>query len=498
MKICLTGATGYVGGRLAPKLLDAGHTLRCLVRDHRKLDSRPWRSRPGVEVVEADLNDGDRLAEQLRSCDVAYYLIHSMEASGREYAERDRRLAETFARAARDAGVQRIIYLGGLGELGDQLSQHLTSRRQVERCLGSSGVPLTTLRAAMVIGSGSASFEILRYLVERLPVMITPRWVQTECQPIAIRNVLNYLVACLSEPRTIGQTLDIGGSEILTYRQLMDIAADELGLRPRWVIPVPFLTPRLSSLWIHLVTPVSYRIARPLGEGLRNRVVCRDDTARQVMPQELLNVRQAIAAALGKLKTADVETAWSDAGVVPGDPDWAGGRVFVDQRSIDVAASAEVLFTAICKVGGGHGYYAADWLWRLRGAMDRLIGGPGLRRGRRHPSRLCYGDALDFWRVTDIDAPHRLVLRAEMKLPGEAILEFRLEPQPGGRTGLVQIARFRPRGLLGLAYWYAVLPLHALVFNGMLRGIASEVIQATARRRAAGLYPYPATTCGMS
>jgi uncharacterized protein YbjT (DUF2867 family) len=479
MRIGLTGATGYVGGRLAPKLLDAGHSLRCLVRDRRKLDSRPWRSRTGVEVVEADLQERDQLTAQLAGCDIAYYLIHSMQATGQAYVERDRQLANTFAHAAQKAGVQRIIYLGGLGELGDQLSKHLASRREVEVCLESAGVPVTTLRAAMIIGSGSASFEILRYLVERLPVMITPRWVQTQCQPIAISNVLNYLVACLMEPRTIGLTLDIGGPEILNYRQLMDIMASELGLRQRWIVPVPLLTPRLSSLWIHLVTPVSYRIARPLGEGLRNRVVCRNDAAEKLMPQRLLDVRESIAAALGQLKNAELETAWSDAGAVPGDPDWAGGKVFVDRRSIDVSASPDSLFQAICKVGGGHGYYAADWLWRLRGAMDRIFGGPGLRRGRRHPSQLCYGDALDFWRVTDIDPPHHIALRAEMKLPGEAILEFHMKTQPDGRTRLVQTARFRPRGLLGLAYWYAVLPLHAIVFNGMLHGIATEALQDT-------------------
>lgn len=474
MLIGLTGATGYVGGRLAPLLLDAGHTVRCLVRDRRKLQSRPWHSRPGVEVVEVDLNDPTQLTNSLRGCEAAYYLIHSMEASGREYAQRDRRLATAFAQACREARVQRIIYLGGLGELGDSLSQHLSSRREVEQCLASAGVPVTTLRAAMIIGSGSASFEILRYLVERLPVMITPRWVQTQCQPIAIRNTLTYLVDCLAEPRTIGQTLDIGGPEVVTYRELMQIAAEELGLPRRWIIPVPLLTPRLSSLWIHLVTPLSYRIARPLGEGLRNRVVCRDDRAQTLMPQKLLSVREAIAAAMGKHNAGEVETAWSDAGVVPGDPDWAGGTVFVDERTLDVAASTEATFEAVCKVGGGHGYYAADWLWRLRGAMDRIVGGPGLRRGRRHPARLCYGDALDFWRVTNIQQPTHLALRAEMKVPGEALLEFRLEPQPDGHTRLIQIARFRPRGLMGLAYWYAVLPLHGFVFRGMLNGIARE------------------------
>jgi uncharacterized protein YbjT (DUF2867 family) len=476
MKICLTGATGYVGGRLAPRLLDAGHSLRCLVRDARKLDSRPWRSRNGVEVVETDLGNTDTLAAQLADCEVAYYLIHSMETTGSGYAERDRHLASSFAAAARQAGVRRIIYLGGLGELGDQLSKHLNSRREVERCLESAGVPVTTLRAAMIIGSGSASFEILRYLVERLPVMITPRWVQTECQPIAISNVLTYLVGCLAEPKTVGMTLDIGGPQILNYRMLMDIMAGELGLRPRMIIPIPLLTPKLSSLWIHLVTPVSYRIARPLGEGLKNRVVCRDDLVQKLIPQKLLDVRESIAAALSQFRNGELETAWSDAGAVPGDPGWAGGKVFVDRRFEDVAVSSASLFQAICKVGGGHGYYAADWLWRLRGAMDLIAGGPGLRRGRRHPSELGYGDALDFWRVTDFDRPHHLALRAEMKLPGEALLEFSVEPQPDGRTRLVQTASFRPRGLLGLAYWYSVRPLHDIVFNGMLRGIAMEAL----------------------
>jgi uncharacterized protein YbjT (DUF2867 family) len=477
MKICLTGATGYVGGRLAPRLLDAGHSLRCLVRDARKLDSRPWRSRNGVEVVETDLENTHTLAAHLADCEVAYYLIHSMETTGSGYAERDRQLASSFAAAARQAGVRRIIYLGGLGELGDQLSKHLNSRREVERCLESAGVPVTTLRAAMIIGSGSASFEILRYLVERLPVMITPRWVQTECQPIAISNVLTYLVGCLTEPKTMGMTLDIGGPQILNYRMLMDTMAQELGLRPRCIFPIPLLTPRLSSLWIHLVTPVSYRIARPLGEGLKNRVVCRDDLVQKLIPQKLLDVRESIAAALSQFRNGELETAWSDAGVVPGDPGWAGGKVFVDRRFKDVAVSSASLFQAICKVGGGHGYYAADWLWRLRGAMDLIAGGPGLRRGRRHPSELGYGDALDFWRVTDFDRPHHLALRAEMKLPGEALLEFSVEPQPDGLTRLVQTARFRPRGLLGLAYWYSVLPLHDIVFNGMLRGIATEALR---------------------
>jgi uncharacterized protein YbjT (DUF2867 family) len=409
----------------------------------------------------------------MENCCVAYYLVHSMMVAGAEYRERDRSLARGFAKAAGTAGLERIIYLGGLGETGDRLSEHLASRREVEAALASGRVPVTVFRAAMIIGSGSASFEILRYLVERLPIMITPRWVSTEAQPIAVRNVLHYLVACLNEPATIRRTLDIGGPDIMTYRQIMQTMAQALGLRERLVVPVPVLTPRLSSLWIHLVTPVSHRIARPLAEGLRNRVVCRDNEAQRLMPQRLLTVRESIDAALGKLEAHDVETAWSDAGPLPGDPDWSGGKVFTDRRTIEVNAGIDAAYRAICRIGGGQGYYAADWLWRLRGWMDRLVGGPGLRRGRRDPEKVGYGEALDFWRVTGIEPNRRLELRAEMKLPGEASLEFEIRPHPEDRRRctIVQTARFKPRGLMGLAYWYAVLPLHGIVFSGMLKGI---------------------------
>jgi uncharacterized protein YbjT (DUF2867 family) len=417
----------------------------------------------------------------LRGCGPAYYLVHSMMAAGREYRERDRTLAEIFARAAAAAGLERIIYLGGLGETGVHLSEHLTSRREVEAALGSGPVPVTAFRAAMIIGSGSAAFEILRYLVERLPVMVTPRWVSTECQPIAIQNVLHYLVACLDCPQTVGRTLDIGGADVLTYREIMQHMAAALGLRKRFIISVPVLTPRLSSLWIHLVTPISHRIARPLAEGLRNRVVCRDDSAARLMPQRLLTVREAIDAALGKTQAHEIETAWFDAGAIPGDPDWAGGKVFTDQRSTQVNAPAAAVYQAVARIGGNQGYYAADWLWRLRGRMDRLIGGPGLRRGRRDPEHLAYGEAVDFWRVTRVECPWRLELRAEMKLPGEALLSFVVRPdeRDAAKCTLVQTARFKPRGLLGLLYWYAVLPLHGFVFDGMLRGIRRAAERTT-------------------
>jgi uncharacterized protein YbjT (DUF2867 family) len=448
--VLVTGATGYIGGRLVPRLLDAGYRVRCLAREPRKLSDRPWAGNPNVEVLRCDLADRDALQAGMRGCCAAYYLVHSMMVAGAAYRERDRTLALTFAAEAQAAGLERIIYLGGLGETGDRLSEHLASRREVEAGLASTTVPVTVLRAAMIIGSGSASFEILRYLVERLPIMVTPRWVSTESQPIAIRNVLHYLMACLDEPATVGRTLDIGGAEIMTYREIMQTMAQALGLRERIVIPVPVLTPRLSSLWIHLVTPLSHRIARPLAEGLRNRVVCRDQEAARLMPQRLLTVREAIDAALGKFEQRNVETSWSDAGVMPGDPDWSGGTVFVDLRAISVNAGPRAAFRAICRIGGGRGYYAADWLWRMRGRMDRLVGGPGLRRGRRDPENVHYGEALDFWRVTGLEADRRLELRAEMKLPGEASLSLRFGRMSHAPT-VAQLYR-QPASSLG-AYW---------------------------------------------
>lgn len=472
--VFITGATGYIGGRLAPRLLDAGWPIRCLVRSPRKLRERSWTGREGVEIVEGDVADEQRLAEQMRGCRAAFYLVHSMESAGSEFAERDREMARGFARAAADAGVERIVYLGGLGEMGEELSEHLRSRREVEDALASAGVPVTVFRAAMIIGSGSASFEILRYLVERLPVMVTPRWVRTECQPIGVRNVLHYLVSCLDVPETVGRTLDIGGADVVTYETLMRIMAEERGLPRRLIIPVPVLTPRLSSLWIQLVTPLSSRIARPLAEGLRNRVVCRDDEAVRLVPQELLSVREAIRAALGHEAHGSVETTWSDAGALPGDPDWAGGTMFKDVRRLEIGAPPERVYGVVCRIGGAHGYWGSDWLWRLRGMMDRLVGGPGLRRGRRDPARLAFGDAVDFWRVTGHDRGRWLELRAEMRLPGDAVLEFEVEPGADGRTRVTQTARFRPHGLFGILYWYSVLPLHTVVFKGMLRGIARE------------------------
>lgn len=480
-RVLVTGATGYIGGRLVPRLLEAGYRVRCMARSPRKLESRDWADHPEVEVVQGDAGSRPDVERAMEGCRSAYYLIHSMIVAGASYTSEDRRLAQIFADAAAATGLERIIYLGGLGETGADLSEHLSSRREVEEVLGSGPVPVTVLRAAMIIGSGSASFEILRYLVERLPVMITPRWVDTRCQPIAVRNVLHYLIACLDTPDTVGLTLDIGGHEVMTYRELMETMVAARDLPRRWILAVPLLTPRFSSLWIHLVTPLSHKVARPLAEGLRNEVVCRDDRAVTLMPQTLLTIREAIDLALSNLESGQLETRWTDAGPMAGDPDWAGGSVFQDTWRVDVGAPADEVFATVCKIGGGNGWYAADWLWRLRGWMDRLVGGPGLRRGRRHPEQIAYGDALDFWRVTDVVTPAgprsegRLQLRAEMKLPGQAELAFHLIPCPAEEqaqcTRLYQTARFIPRGLMGLAYWYAVVPLHYVVFRGMLKGI---------------------------
>ena len=471
--IFLTGATGYIGGRLAPRLLERGYRVRCLARSRAKLLARPWAGDPRVDVIAGDAGDEAGLTEAMRGCAAAYFLIHSMDAAGPRYRAQDRALAEVFGRAAAAGGVGRVIYLGGLGETGSGLSEHLASRREVEKALAKGGVPVTVLRAAMIIGSGSASFEILRYLVERLPIMVTPRWVRTESQPIAVRDVLHYLIAALETPATTGKTLDIGGPEVWSYARVMREMAEALHLRHRVVIPVPVLTPRLSSLWIHLVTPLAASIARPLAEGLRNRVVCRDDEASRLMPHRCLTIREAMDAALAHVQSDAVETAWSDAGVMPGDPEWAGGTEFVDCRRATAAASVESAWASVCSLGGTRGYYAVDWLWRLRGIMDRLAGGPGLRRGRRSSRSLRLGDALDFWRVTAVDAPRRLVLTAEMKLPGVATLAFDIEPstEDPRRATIAMTARFRPRGLLGIGYWYAVLPLHGVVFRGMLKGL---------------------------
>ncbi|MGQ9687213.1 MAG: SDR family oxidoreductase [Desulfobaccales bacterium] len=481
--VLVTGATGYVGGRLVPQLLNAGYRVRTLGRSVAKLQGRPWGSHPLVELAQGDVLDYDSLAQAAQGCGVAFYLVHSMLADPRSFSDTDRRGAENMVRAAQAGGLDRIIYLGGLGGVSDpHLSEHLRSRYEVAKILQSGTVPATFLRAAMILGSGSASFEIMRYLVDRLPVMLTPRWVHNQVQPIAITNVLNYLQGCLEHDEVKGQTFDIGGPDILSYRQLFDIYAQEAGLPRRLIIPVPVLTPKLSSYWIHLVTPVPAAIARPLAEGLRNPVICQENRIRELIPQKLLTCRETIRLALQKIRQQCVDTCWMDAGIaVPpewvycGDTEYAGGTVLsCGFRVVLDAAPAEV-WPAIAKIGGDTGYYFGTGLWRLRGLLDRLVGGIGFRGGRRHPKELVIGDALDFWRVLEVEPPHRLLLLAEMKLPGEAVLEFTLTPMASGGVELRQVARFFPKGLGGILYWYALEPLHHWVYRGMLKALAQVV-----------------------
>lgn len=478
-RILVTGATGYIGARLVPRLLDQGYKVRAISRSIEKLEGCHWSSHENVELMAVDVMDLEAFSKACQGCDVAYYLVHSMNPQHTDFATADRRAACNMVEAAQSAGLSRLIYLGGLGEKSDDLSHHLRSRSEVADILKSGTVPVTVLRAAMIIGSGSASFEILRYLVDRLPYMITPRWVQTPSQPIAIRNVLHYLITCLEKDETVGETFDIGGPEIVTYQQLMDTYAEEAGMQKRFVIRVPFFTPRLSSYWIHLVTPVPSYIARPLAEGLRNPAICHDSRISKIIPQDLFDCRTSIKLAIGCLQHGQVESHWTDAGKIPpaewfnvGDPSWAGGTVYEDSRSIVVDAPVSSVWQAVTRVGGTTGWYYGDWLWKLRGIMDRLIGGVGLSRGRRHASDLKPGDALDWWRVAEVKGNQRLLLTAEMKLPGKAMLEFRLEPINDREVRLHQTAKFLPIGLLGILYWRLVTPLHDFVFNGMLRGIA--------------------------
>ncbi len=477
--VLVTGATGYVGSRLVARLLERGVRVRAAGRSLDKLRGRSWAKHPSLELQVMDVLDAESVERALKDCAACYYLVHSMHPGNKSFSETDRRAAEIFVKASEKANaLKRIIYLGGLGEDHPDLSPHLKSRTEVARILQTGNVPVTVFRAAMIIGSGSASFEILRYLVDRLPVMVTPRWVQTLSQPIAIQNVLTYLAECLKHPETAGQTFDIGGSDVLTYLELMRTYAEEAGLPKRLVFPVPVLTPRLSSYWIHLVTPVPASIAKPLTEGLKNAVVCRETRIQSIIPQKLLSCREAIRQALEEMKSPLSESSWTDAGEIPpafwsqeGDPSWAGGTIFRDQRKILVKAPPSEVWPVIRRIGGRKGWYHADWLWKIRGGIDRLLGGMGLRRGRRDEDHLAAGDALDFWRVAAVDPEVRLLLAAEMKLPGYAVLEFRLSPEGRG-TVLTQTASFKPRGLLGILYWFGVFPLHAYIFSGMLRKIA--------------------------
>jgi uncharacterized protein YbjT (DUF2867 family) len=469
--ILLTGATGYVGGRLLKVLEGAGRRVRCLARRPEALRAKVA---PGTEVVAGDVLDEGSLKEGLRGVHTAYYLVHSMGAR-RDFEAEDRRAARNFAEAAREAGVRRIIYLGGLGVGNGALSRHLRSRQEVGAVLRASGVQVIEFRASIVIGSGSLSFEMIRALVERLPIMITPRWVSVPAQPIGIEDLLQYLLAALDLPVEGNPILEIGGSERVSYSDLMHEYARQRGLR-RLMIPVPVLTPWLSSLWLGLVTPLYARVGRELIDSIRHPTVVHDDSALKMFTIRPTGVREAIASALRNEDRDFAETRWSDALSSAGPARrWGGvrfGTRIIDTRTARVNAPVAEAFRPVRRLGGRTGWYYGNWLWRLRGFLDLLVGGVGLRRGRRDPEFVTVGDVIDFWRVEVFEPDHRLRLIAEMKLPGRAWLDFEVEADDGA-SRISQTAVFDPAGLLGLAYWYLLYPLHRLVFAGMLRGIVT-------------------------
>ena len=481
MRVLVTGATGYIGGRLVPALAEAGHDVRCFARDAARLAGRF----PGAEIAAGDVFDRASVTAAMRGCDVAYYLIHSMSDARGDFARRDREAAKIFGEAAREAGVGRIVYLGGLGEDGVALSRHLRSRHEVGALLGAAGVAVTEFRAAIIVGSGSVSFEMVRYLTERLPVMVAPRWVNTLVQPVHVLDVIAYLVAALDAGESAGRVVEIGGADVLTYGDMMRRYARVRGLA-RTLLTVPVLTPRLSSYWVHLVTPIPASIARPLIDGLANEVIVHDDAARRIFPSIVpIGYDEAVRRALDRYDADGPETTWFDAfdvKTLPGEFAGATQGMLIDRRERATTATAHDLFRVFTSLGGKRGWLYADWLWELRGVLDRLVGGIGTRRGRRSATALRVGDAVDFWRVEAYRPNELLRLRAEMKLPGAAWLEFEATTGDDGGTTLRQTAFFDPRGAFGFAYWYAVLPFHEFIFGNMASRIVAE---AEARPRAA-------------
>ena len=480
--ILLSGATGYVGGRLLKALEAKGQRVRCLARRPEMLAPKVG---PKTEVVEGNALDRASLDRALQGVEVAYYLVHSMGA-GRSFEDQDRRAAKNFGHAAKLAGVKRIIYLGGLGRAEEDLSPHLRSRQEVGQILRGAQVPVLEFRASIIIGHGSVSFEMIRTLVERLPIMITPRWVKVKAQPIAIDDVLAYLVSALDIPVTEYRIHEIGGADQMSYAEIMRAYARMRGIR-LVMIPVPVLTPFISSLWLGLITPLYARIGRTLIESIVHSTVVRDPSALKVFGVRPIGVEEALQRALASEESDFAATRWSDALSSSGDlPSWGGvqfGSRLVDSRTITISASAADAFRPIQRIGGFTGWYAWNWLWRVRGFLDILSGGVGMRRGRRSPTDLRVGDTVDFWRVEALESGHLLRLAAEMKVPGRAWLEFEVTTE-GETARIRQTAMFDPLGLLGRAYWYALYPVHQLVFGGMLRGIARAALLPTGPGRA--------------
>lgn len=484
LKILVTGASGYIGGRLVPQLIEAGHQVRVLVRDPGRLRDAPWAS--VVEIIGGNLLDPKSLGAAFEGIEAAYYLVHSMGpgASRKTFSTLEQECAANFVAAAEAAEVSRLIYLSGLHPDGP-LSPHLSSRMSVGELFLRSSVPTVVLQAGVVIGSGSASFEMIRHLTEVLPWMPAPRWVNNLVQPIAVRDVLYYLVHALDLAPLTNRTFDIGGPDVLSYAAVMNGYAAEAGLPKRLILALPVLTPRLAAHWVNLVTPIPHSLAGPLVESLQHSCVVREHDLDELLPEPLggrTGYRQAVQLALGKMRNGQVLTSWQNSSVagapsdpLPSDPDWAGQKVYTDLRSRSSDASVTQLWRVIEGIGGARGWYSFPLAWALRGWMDKFVGGVGLRRGRRDPDALQVGEALDFWRVEGLERGHLLRLRAEMKVPGRAWLEMTVDPGDDGQgCRYQQRAVFFPRGLLGRLYWFSVLPFHGIIFNGM----ANRIIQA--------------------
>lgn len=489
LKILVTGATGYIGGRLVPLLVQAGYRVRVLVRDPSRLRDVPWASE--VEIVRGDLLDPESIDSACKGIDAAYYLVHSMGpgANRKTFSSFEQRCAKNFARAAESAGIARLVYLSGLHPDGP-LSRHLQSRLAVGNVFLRSEIPTVVLQAGVVIGSGSASFEMIRHLTEVLPWMPAPRWVRNLVQPIAVRDVLYYLVHALDLATTTNRTFDIGGPDVLSYAQVMNGYAAEAGLPKRLILALPVLTPRLAAHWVNLVTPIPFSLAGPLVESLQHSCIVRERDIDEFIPSPkggLTAYRRAVQLALGKMRDGQIVTSWQNASVfgapsdpLPSDPEWAGYRVYTDVRTRESAASTDRLWRVIEGIGGERGWYSFPLAWAIRGWIDKFVGGVGLRRGRRDPDALMVGEALDFWRVEGLERGRLLRLRAEMKVPGRAWLEMSAEPGEGGHGCVYkQRAVFFPRGLLGRLYWFSVLPFHGIIFNGM----ANRIIQTAGADR---------------
>ena len=501
MKILLTGATGYIGQRLLPSLVEAGHEVICLVRDPRRFalpDTLPEAERARVTVVKADLLRPKTLAAPPTDIDVAYYLVHSMSGGGKEdFFQQEQQSAQNFVHYLNATTARQTIYLSGIANDHD-LSVHLRSRRAVENVLGqATRARLTVLRASIIIGSGSASFEIIRDLVEKLPVMVTPRWLNSRCQPIGIRDIMHYLTAVLDNPACFGRAFDVGGPDVLTYREMLLGLAAERQYK-RWIVTVPVLTPRLSSWWLYLVTSTTFSLAQSLVESLKNDTICDPrNSIGAVVPHACMSYRAALALAFQRIEQNEVVSSWSDAlssGTMRQNYMDAiqipKNGMFFDRQLLPFQRPVPEVLDNIWRIGGDRGWYKTDWLWRLRGLLDKAVGGVGLRRGRRSPSRLRAGDPLDFWRVLVADkTSRRLLLYAEMKLPGEAWLQFRIVDQAGGGHAIEQLAAYRPRGLAGRLYWYAVLPFHGIIFKGMVKNLVGYQDAPTAAPRQAELAP---------